>query len=262
MTIHIVQILEKTFHSFSSTRSRCVLGDKTGKSRMYVLLTLALFFTGSRGFSLQPLVMPIKKTGTANMARQSLCIVMRMGEIDVDRRTLLIGSGAFASASLPTSVSAQNDKVVQQKADSASWAVHQGPFSDKEFSDFMTTESGLKYKDIVVGTGATPTKEDTVRLHYAGYLLNGQQFDTSYREALFPFSLFIDGAPPIAFKLAGGLLPGFIEGVLGMNVGGKRICLLKPSLAYGSVGVSGVIPPDSPLVFYLELKSIGSGISL
>ena len=114
----------------------------------------------------------------------------------------------------------------------------------------------------MVGDGAQPEATDTVRAHYAGYLLNGNIFDTSYRPALFPFSLISPSGPPSAFKLGrGGLIPGFEEGLLGMKTGGKRICYIPSKLGYGAKG-GGPIPPDSPLVFYLELRSIGGGVSL
>jgi hypothetical protein len=142
------------------------------------------------------------------------------------------------------------------------WAVHDGPFEDSDFEGFVSSQTGLKYKDVVVGDGAQPQEKDTVRAYYCGYLLNGQIFDTSYRPALFPFSLIQASGPPTAFKLGrGGLIPGFEEALLGMKVGGKRVCRIPSNLAYGKAG-GGPIPPDSPLVFYLELRSIGGGASL
>ena len=75
-------------------------------------------------------------------------------------------------------------------------------------------------------------------------------------------SLVSAAGPPTAFKLGrGGLIPGFEEGLLGMKVGGKRICYIPAQLAHGQKG-GGPIPPDADLVFYLELRSIGSGASL
>mmetsp|Transcript_21419 Transcript_21419/g.48483 ORF Transcript_21419/g.48483 Transcript_21419/m.48483 type:complete len:93 (+) Transcript_21419:569-847(+) len=92
--------------------------------------------------------------------------------------------------------------------------------------------------------------------------MDGSLFDSSYRPALFPFSLITPDGPPVAFKLGkGSLIPGFEEALLGMKPGGKRVVLIPPKLAYGERG-SGPIPPNSPLVFYLELRSIGGGMTL
>jgi len=149
-----------------------------------------------------------------------------------------------------------------QDSFSASWPQHDGKFKEEEFASFQASSSGIKYKDVVQGQGLSPSPGDTVRAHYAGYLMDGSLFDSSYRPALFPFSLITPDGPPVAFKLGkGSLIPGFEEALLGMKPGGKRVVLIPPKLAYGERG-SGPIPPNSPLVFYLELRSIGGGMTL
>jgi peptidylprolyl isomerase len=143
------------------------------------------------------------------------------------------------------------------------WAEHTGAFSKSDFQNFERSESGLLYSDVILGPGDQPKLGDSVRLHYSGFLMDGTKFDSSYRPALFPFSLVVPAAPPVAFKLEmGSLIPGFLQGVLGMKVGGKRIIVVPAELGYGASGAPGVIPPNSDLIFFLELRRIGSGIYL
>ena len=109
-----------------------------------------------------------------------------------------------------------------------------------------TTASGVQYWDIVPGTGATAVSGKNVTVNYTGWLTSGKQFDTSI------------GKRPFQFKLgAGQVIQGWDDGVAGMKVGGKRQLRIPPNLAYGSQGVSGVIPPNATLVFDVELLAVG-----
>ncbi|ROL60863.1 FKBP-type peptidyl-prolyl cis-trans isomerase [Bacteroidetes/Chlorobi group bacterium ChocPot_Mid] len=109
----------------------------------------------------------------------------------------------------------------------------------------VTTPSGLKYIDLVEGTGATPTNGQTVVVHYVGTLDNGEEFDSSRRRNQ-PFS-FILGV--------GKVIKGWDEGLLGMKVGGKRKLIIPPDLGYGS-RPAGKIPANSTLIFEVELLDI------
>ena len=108
------------------------------------------------------------------------------------------------------------------------------------------TDSGtLEIVELTVGTGATAALGNTVSVHYIGGFPNGQIFDTSY------------GGNPFTLRLgAGQVIPGFEQGIVGMRVGGKRRVTMPPSLAYGSQGRPPTIPPNSTLVFEIELMSI------
>jgi FKBP-type peptidyl-prolyl cis-trans isomerase FkpA len=109
-----------------------------------------------------------------------------------------------------------------------------------------TTASGLKYEDIKQGTGDTATAGKTVSVHYTGWLTDGKKFDSSK-----------DRGQPFEFPLGGGrVIKGWDEGVQGMKVGGVRKLTIPPSLAYGSRGAGGVIPPDATLVFEVELLKV------
>ena len=109
----------------------------------------------------------------------------------------------------------------------------------------VVTPSGLKYVDQVVGTGATPKVGDTVLVNYTGRFTSGKVFDTSVGKAPFQFVLG-----------QGQVIKGWDEGVGSMKVGGKRKLIIPPNLAYGAGGYPGVIPPNSTLVFQVELLKI------
>jgi FKBP-type peptidyl-prolyl cis-trans isomerase len=110
----------------------------------------------------------------------------------------------------------------------------------------VTTPSGLKYEDQVVGTGTAAKSGDTVEVHYTGWLTNGTKFDSSH-----------DRRRPFSFTLGQGrVIKGWDEGVAGMQVGGKRKLTIPADLGYGSRGAGGVIPPNAELLFEVELLKI------
>jgi FKBP-type peptidyl-prolyl cis-trans isomerase len=110
----------------------------------------------------------------------------------------------------------------------------------------VTTASGLKYVDLIVGTGREAAAGALVSVHYTGWLTNGTKFDSS-----------VDRREPFSFPLGGGkVIRGWDEGVAGMKVGGKRKLTIPPQLGYGSRGAGGVIPPNATLVFDVELLEI------
>jgi FKBP-type peptidyl-prolyl cis-trans isomerase FkpA len=103
---------------------------------------------------------------------------------------------------------------------------------------------GLVVQDEVVGTGVEAQAGDLVTVNYTGKLDNGTVFDTSVGRAPFQFTLG-----------AGQVIPGWDQGVAGMKVGGKRVLIIPPSLAYGSQAV-GPIPANSTLTFEVELLGV------
>lgn len=113
-------------------------------------------------------------------------------------------------------------------------------------ADYMITDSGLKYYDIVEGDGATPQNGQTVIVHYTGWLEDGTKFDSS-----------VDRGSPFTFQLGmGSVIPGWEEGVLTMKIGGVRQLVIPPDLGYGETGAGQVIPPGATLVFEVELLGI------
>ncbi len=114
-----------------------------------------------------------------------------------------------------------------------------------EQTQAITTDSGLSFTDLVIGEGAEATAGQRVSVNYRGSLTNGEEFDSSY------------GRGPFSFPLgAGKVIKGWDEGVAGMKIGGKRKLVIPPELGYGSRGAGGVIPPNSTLIFEVELLGV------
>ena len=110
----------------------------------------------------------------------------------------------------------------------------------------LTTPSGLKYEDIEPGTGVEARPGQKAKVHYTGWLANGQKFDSS-----------LDRNDPFEFTLGAGMvIKGWDEGVAGMKVGGKRKLFIPAGLGYGARGAGGVIPPNSELIFEVELLGL------
>ncbi|MDT8989886.1 FKBP-type peptidyl-prolyl cis-trans isomerase [Curvibacter sp. APW13] len=108
----------------------------------------------------------------------------------------------------------------------------------------VTTASGLVYRSLAEGTGASPTASDRVKVHYKGTFPDGREFDSSYKRGT-----------PIEFPLS-GVIPCWTEGVQKMKVGSKAKLTCPASIAYGSRGAGGVIPPNATLQFEVELLGI------
>lgn len=110
----------------------------------------------------------------------------------------------------------------------------------------VTTASGLKYVDEVVGTGDSPTSGKNVTVHYTGTLENGTKFASS-----------VDGGQPFTFPIGtGSVIKGWDEGVMTMKVGGKRRLIIPARLGYGAEGRPPTIPPNATLIFDIELLGV------
>ena len=108
------------------------------------------------------------------------------------------------------------------------------------------TESGLRIKDLVVGTGEPARVGSIAVVHYTGRLLDGTKFDSS-----------VDRGTPFEFPLGqGSVIKGWDEGVATMRVGGKRELTIPPDLAYGDRGAGALIQPGATLVFDVELLEV------
>ena len=114
----------------------------------------------------------------------------------------------------------------------------------------ITTPSGLKYTDEVIGTGPSPKIGQFVTVKYLGTLTGGKPFDSTEADHPYTFHLGIDKA-----------IPGWVEGLMSMKVGGKRKLIIPPQLGYGEQGITAengdvVIPPNETLHFTVELLGV------
>jgi FKBP-type peptidyl-prolyl cis-trans isomerase len=143
--------------------------------------------------------------------------------------------------------------------------------------DTVTSMSGLRYIDILEGTGPVVTRGSTVTVDYAGYLLDGTLFDTSVEDIARNYDLngrplssdggtstarrhFDRGGYPFQpYKVenigSASVIAGWNEGLVGMRVGGHRRLIVPPALGYGATGTPS-IPPNSTLVFDIWPRSI------
>ncbi|MCU7491444.1 MAG: FKBP-type peptidyl-prolyl cis-trans isomerase [Bacteroidota bacterium] len=116
--------------------------------------------------------------------------------------------------------------------------------ANKTKEGVKTTASGLQYKVITAGTGATPKATDKVKVNYRGTLVNGTEFDNSYKRG-----------EPIVFTV-GSVIKGWTEALQLMKVGDKWQIFIPSELAYGEQGAGQTIPPNSTLIFDVELLGI------
>ncbi len=122
----------------------------------------------------------------------------------------------------------------------------------------VTGVSELIKSDILMGAGEEATVGKMAEVHYTGWLYDpagplnkGKKFDSS-RDRSIPFSFLLG---------AGRVIKGWDKGVVGMKIGGRRMLIVPPSMAYGAAGAGGVIPPNATLIFDVELLSLRQGAS-
>ena len=109
-----------------------------------------------------------------------------------------------------------------------------------------TTPSGLKIQDLRVGDGPSPLPGQTITVNYVGTLENGKEFDSSYKRG-----------KPVDFKIGiGKVIKGWDEGLMTMKVGGKRRLFIPSKIGYGPAGNPPDIPPNSNLIFEIELLGV------
>jgi peptidylprolyl isomerase len=162
---------------------------------------------------------------------------------------LAVAALAFAACSTPT----RQEKTATQSetpAETTSAAPQEAPKEAAEAAapatpepETVTTPSGLKYQDLVVGKGPVPKRGSRVTVDYTGWLTDGTKFDSSASRG-----------QPYTFTLGRGeVIKGWDEGVATMHTGGKRKLIVPGKLGYGPKGYNGLIPPDATLIFQVEL---------
>ncbi len=127
---------------------------------------------------------------------------------------------------------------------SSSWAADAVAAAAAQEPGAVVTASGLVYRSLNDGNGASPGASDKVKVHYRGTFPDGKEFDSSYKRN-----------EAIEFPL-NGVIKCWTEGVQRMKVGGKAKLTCPASIAYGERGAGGVIPPNATLLFEVELLAI------
>jgi len=123
------------------------------------------------------------------------------------------------------------------------------PKLDVDLTMMMENASGLYWRDIKVGDGAEAVQGSTASVDYTGWLADGSEFDSSKR-----------AGQPYTFPIgARRVIDGWDEGIVGMRVGGKRLLVIPPELAYGKRGSGRAIPGGATLVFVVELMAVSGG---
>ena len=132
-----------------------------------------------------------------------------------------------------------------QHAASSSFTNQKETLSNQTSEEFVTTSSGLQYRILNEGSGDdSPVPESVVSVHYRGKLTNGLEFDSSYKRN-----------QPASFPV-NGVIRGWTEALQLMKEGDKWELIIPPDLGYGSKGAGNIIPPDSTLIFEIELIEI------
>lgn len=191
-----------------------------------------------------------------NVARQ-----FKQQGLDLDIEKVALGMATILKDSKPLLTEQQiaaafQDFEKQQREKSEQLAKDNAAAAEKYLKEnaakpgIKTTKSGLQYMVLKEGTGATPTKENTVATHYRGKLINGTVFDESYtgKEPT-------DDDKPVSFGVT-QVIKGWTEALQLMKEGSKYRLFIKPELAYGERGPSPKIGPNSLLIFDIELLKV------
>ncbi len=126
----------------------------------------------------------------------------------------------------------------------AAWAQSDAAAAAAKEAGAAVSPSGLVYRSLKDGNGASPAATDTVKVHYRGSFPDGKEFDSSYQRK-----------EPTEFPL-NRVIACWTEGVQKMKVGGKAKLTCPPAIAYGARGAGGVIPPNATLQFEIELLEV------
>ena len=210
--------------------------------------------TSSSSMKKRVMMMRGKTTTTSPLQRRTLksgtAATMRDDNDDDDVKRSNANTNTFRRAFVTGAASIFTASAAFFQTSSSAFA--KLPEFQYEDSELRTAASGMQYADVVVGTGASPQKGQTIQAHYTGRLTNGRTFDSSYERG-----------SPLKFKVGvRQVIQGWDDGILGaegiegMKVGGKRVLIIPPELGYGARGAGGVIPGNATLKFDVELVAV------
>jgi len=154
---------------------------------------------------------------------------------------------------------AEADRVKKEKLEKV--MAEKKAYLDNAKASATPTPSGLQYKIVQKGNGVKPVEGTTLYFHYAGYFADGNLFDSSYEETAKAYDKYDErraaqkgyNAFPFQAGKKDGMIPGFIEGINLLSYGDKAVVFIPSALAYGERGAGGAIPPNTDLIFEIEI---------
>lgn len=225
------------------------------KKMVLLIATAAIIFSACSNNSIKSAKMETKEDSLAYAFGVNTYFAMQQDNFEIDPKLMAKGMlDSKESKNLMDEMYARGFIVtfIQEKQQAEMSEMYKDAIAENEAfleenkkkDGVITTESGLQYEVITMGTGPKPTAEDIIRAHYKGELTNGEVFDSS-----------IESGQPLEIAV-GGVIPGWVEGLQLMPVGSKFRFFIPYNLGYGEQGAGGVIPPYATLIFEVELLDI------
>jgi FKBP-type peptidyl-prolyl cis-trans isomerase FklB len=216
--------------------------------KLRVIVALGILFLVSQVNAEEKLLLKNQKEKVSYIIGMDIGGNLKRQSVDVDPNILAKGvqdalSGAKPSLSneeiQETMVAFQKEMMAKQKERGEAFLAE-----NKKKEGVKTLPSGLQYKVIKAGTGKKPKLNENVTVHYRGTLIDGAEFDSSYRRG-----------QPASFPVS-GVIPGWTEALQLMEEGAKWQLFVPSNLAYGERGTGGIIGPNATLIFEIELISV------
>jgi FKBP-type peptidyl-prolyl cis-trans isomerase FklB len=216
--------------------------------KLRVIVVLGILFLVSQVNAQEKLVLKNQKEKVSYIIGTDIGGNLKRQSIDIDPSILARGVQDALSGANPllskeeiqeTMVAFQKEMMEKQKQRGEAFLSE-----NKKKEGVKTLPSGLQYKVIKAGTGKKPKVDDTVMVNYRGTLIDGTEFDSSFRRG-----------QPVAFPVS-GVIPGWTEALPLMQEGAKWQLFVPSNLAYGERGAGGLIGPNVTLIFEVELISV------
>ena len=223
--------------------------------KLKIVITLVVLFLASQVNAQENLVLKSQKDKMSYIIGMDIGNNLKTQSIDVEPNILAKGVKDALTGGKPllteqeireTMTAFQNEMRVKQEVVARKNKEQGDSFlaENKKKEGVKTLQSGLQYKVIKMGVGKKPKLNDYVTTHYRGTLIDGTEFDSSYKRG-----------QPATFQVS-GVIPGWTEALQLMETGAKWELFIPPNLAYGERGSGGVIGPNATLIFEIELISI------
>ena len=223
--------------------------------KLNIIIILAVLFLVSQVNAQENLVLKTQKDKMSYVIGMDIGNNLKRQSIDVDPNILAKAIKDALAGQKPllsdqeireTMAAHQNEMKAKQEALAKKNKEQGDAFlaGNKKKEGVKTLPSGLQYKVIKAGKGKKPKPDDSVTTQYRGTLIDGTEFDSSYKRG-----------QPATFKVS-GVIPGWTEALQLMEEGAKWQLFIPPNLAYGERGAGGVIGPNATLIFEIELISI------